>query len=60
MPNENVGIKKGITDKLEKLDEKGKVQKTTFFFPDLDVSVEASDEKEARCLAETKSKKNKK
>ena len=60
MPEEKVGIKAGITAKLETRDEEGKVQKTTFFFPDLDVSVEAADEKEARTLAEEKAAKIKK
>jgi len=56
MPDEKVGIKTGITAKLEKRDDKGKVLKTTFFFPDLDVSVEATDREEARELAENKVK----
>ena len=60
MPEEKVGIKAGITAKLETRDEEGKVKKTTFFFPDLDVSVEAADEKEARTLAEEKAAKIKK
>ena len=60
MPGEAVGIKAGITAKLESRDDEGKVKKTTFFFPDLGVSVEASDEKEARTLAEEKSAKLKK
>jgi hypothetical protein len=60
MPNENVGIKTGITAKLEKRDEKGKVEKTTFFYPDLDVSVEAENQEEARGIAESKVKDKKK
>ena len=60
MPEEKVGIKAGITAKLETRDEEGKVKKTTFFFPDLDVSVEALDQKEARELAEAKAAKIKK
>jgi len=60
MPEEKVGIKAGITAKLETRDEKGEVKKTTFFYPDLDVSVEAADEKEARKLAEEKAAKVKK
>ena len=57
MPDEKVGIKAGITAKLEKRDSEGKVEKTTFFFPDLDVSVESENEEEARKLAEVKAKK---
>ncbi len=57
MAEEKVGIKAGITAKLEKRDDKGKVKKTVFFFPDLDVSVEATDKEEARKLAEVKAKK---
>ena len=60
MPGEKVGIKTGITAKLVSKDDSGKVKKTTFFYPDLDVSVEAIDEKEARPLAEAKSVKIKK
>lgn len=52
MVQESVGIKTGITAKLESRDKKGKLQKTTFFFPDLDVSVEANSQEEARKLAE--------
>ena len=33
---------------------KGKVKKTTYFFPDLDVSVEAGSQEEAKELAEKK------
>ena len=57
MPNEKVGIKTGITAKLEKRDNKGKVVKTTYFFPDLGVSVEAENKEDARKLAEKKAKK---
>jgi hypothetical protein len=57
---EKVGIKAGIAAKLETRDNKGKVKKTTFFYPDLGVSVEAADEKEARGLAEEKAAKVKK
>ena len=60
MPNEKVGVKAGITAKLESKDEKGKVLKTTFFFPDLDVSVEAENQEQARGLAEAKAKGKKK
>jgi hypothetical protein len=56
MPNEKVKVKAGITAKLESKDKSGKI-KTTYFFPDLDVSVEASDAKEARKLAEKENKK---
>ena len=59
MPGEKVGIKAGISAKLENCDDGGKVLKTTFFFPDLDVSVEAVDKEEARELAEIKAKKKK-
>jgi len=57
---DKVGIKAGITAKLENRDKEGKVKKTTFFFPDLGVSVEATDKDEARKLAEAKAKKEKK
>ena len=60
MPDEKVGIKAGISAKLTSKDDAGKVKKITFFYPDLDVSVEAVDEKEARPLAEAKSAKLKK
>ena len=60
MPDEKIGIKTGITAKLESRDEEGKVEKTMFFFPDLGVSVEAADDKEARTLAEEKAAKVKK
>jgi hypothetical protein len=60
MPNESVGIKTGITAKLETRDEVGNVKKTTFFYPDLGVSVNASSEEEARELAEAKAAKVKK
>jgi len=53
---EKVGIKAGIEAKLEKRDEEGKVIKTTHFFPDLGVSVDVADPKEARELAEKKAK----
>jgi len=56
MPGEKVGIKTGITAKLVSKDDRGKVKKTTFFYPDLGVSVEASNEQEARPLAEAKAK----
>ena len=57
MAQEKVGIKTGITAKLESRDSKGKIKKTTYFFPDLDVSVEAESQEEARKIAEEKSKK---
>lgn len=59
MAEEKVGIKAGITAKLEKRDKEGKIKKTTFFFPDLDVSVEATNPEEARELAEKKAKRQK-
>ncbi len=60
MATDKVGIKAGIEAKLETKDKDGKVKKTTFFFPDLGVSVEATDRVEARKLAEAKAKKEKK
>jgi len=59
MAEDKVGIKAGITAKLEKRDKEGKLEKTVHFFPDLGVSVEATDSKEARKLAEAKAKKEK-
>ena len=59
MAEDKVGIKAGITAKLEKRDKDGKLEKTVHFFPDLDTSVEATDPKEARKLAEAKVKKAK-
>jgi len=59
MAEDKVGIKAGIAAKLEKRDKDGKLQKTVHFFPDLGVSVEATDPKEARKLAEEKAKKAK-
>ncbi len=60
MPDEAVGIKTGISIKKETVDVKtGEVKKTVYFFPDLDVSVEAVDPKEARALAEEKAKEKK-
>lgn len=56
MATDKVGIKAGISAKLEKRDKEGKLQKTVHFFPDLGVSVEATDQKEARKLAEAKAK----
>ena len=35
MPNEAVGIQAGMSIKKQTLDDKGKVPKTVFFFPDL-------------------------
>ena len=61
MPDEKIGIKTGITIKKEEVNpETGEVKKTTFFFPDLDVSVEAATAEEARVLAEEKAAKMKK
>jgi len=60
MASDQVGIKAGIAAKLEKRDKDGKIQKTVHFFPDLDTSVEATNVKEARKLAEEKVKKEKK
>jgi hypothetical protein len=56
MATEAVGIKAGVSIRKQTVDSAGKVQKTTFFFPDLNTSVEAVDAKEARELAETKAK----
>jgi len=52
MPAEAIGIKTGISIKKQTLDEKGKVKKTVFFFPDLDKSAEAETLEEAREIAE--------
>jgi len=57
MPDEKVGIKAGITAKLEKRDDAGKVVKTTFFFPDLGVSVEAKTKMKLENLRRRKPKK---
>jgi hypothetical protein len=57
MPEEKVGAKAGMSIKKEEKDKKGKTVKTTYFFPDLGVSVEAEDKDEARKLAEKKAKK---
>jgi len=57
MATEAVGIKDKVSIKKETLDEKGKVVKTTYFFPDLNVSVEASSPEEAKKLAEHEAKK---
>ena len=59
MAEEKVGIKTGISAKLEERDNKGKIKKTTYFFPDLNVSVEAETQAEALELAEAKAKANK-
>lgn len=59
MAEEAVGIKDKMSIKKETLDEKGKVVKTTYFFPDLGVSVEASSPEEAFKLAEKEAKKEK-
>ena len=59
MAEEAVGIKAGITAKLEKRDVAGKVEKTIYFFPDMGVSVDAADPKEAKKLAEAKVKERK-
>ena len=58
--DEKVGIKAGISAKLEKRDADGKLKKTVYFFPDLGQSVEATDQEEARELAEAKAEKAKK
>jgi hypothetical protein len=54
MVSEKVGIKAGMVAKLEKRDDDGNLKKTTYFFPDLGVSVEANSQEEARALAEKK------
>ena len=54
MPEEKVGIRAGMSIKKETINEEGGVEKTIYFFPDLDVSVEASNAEEARKLAEEK------
>ena len=59
MAEEAVGIKAGIEAKLDTRNDKGEIVKTEYFFPDLGVSVEAKDQKEALKLAEAKAKENK-
>jgi hypothetical protein len=54
MPNEAVGVQAGMSIRKQTLDDKGKVKKTVFFFPDLNKSVEAETMKEARAIAEGK------
>lgn len=58
MPNESVGIQAGMSIKKQTLDDKGKVKKTVFFFPDLNESAEAETLEEAREIAEKKVKKS--
>jgi len=57
MANEKVGMKDSMSIKKETLDKEGKVIKTTHFFPDLGVSVEAASQEEALKLAKAKAKK---
>jgi len=59
MAEEAVGIQAGMSIKKQTVDNKGKVEKTVFFFPDLDTSVEAETVEEARKLAEEKVKEKK-
>ena len=47
MANEKVSIKDEISIKKETVDEKGRVVKTTYFFPDQGESVEAASHEEA-------------
>ncbi|MEA2056480.1 MAG: hypothetical protein U9O78_02050 [Patescibacteria group bacterium] len=58
MPNEKVKTTDELSIKKETVDKKGKVKKTTFFFPTYGVSVEAKDQKEALKLAKKKAKNN--
>jgi hypothetical protein len=60
MPNEAVGIQAGMSIKKQTLDDKGKVTKTVFFFPDLSESAEAETIEEAREIAEAKKKEKEK
>ena len=59
MAEESVGIQAGMSIKKQTLDDKGKVIKTVYFFPDLDTSAEAETMEEARKLAEEKVKEKK-
>jgi hypothetical protein len=59
MPNEAVGIQAGMSIKKQTLDDKGKVTKTMFFFPDLNESAEAETIEEAREIAEARKEKKK-
>jgi len=59
MAEEKVGIKAGMSIKKETVSPEGKVEKTVYFFPDLDVSVEASSQEEARKIAEERAAKAK-
>ena len=56
MASEKVGISDEISIKKTTLDDKGVVAKTTFFFPDKGVSVEASSQEEALRLLNSKVK----
>jgi hypothetical protein len=56
MPEEKVGTKAGMFIKKEEKDKSGKTIKTTFFFPDLGVSVNAETMEEAQMLAKKKAK----
>ena len=55
MASEKVGISEEMSIKKTTISEKGAVVKTTFFFPDKGVSIEASSYEEAlRLLKEVK------
>ena len=56
MASEAVGIKDEISMKKTTINDKGEVAKTTFFFPDKGVSVEASSMEEALKLLSSKMK----
>jgi hypothetical protein len=47
MASEKVGISEEMSIKKTTLNEKGEVAKTTYFFPDKGVSIEASSYEEA-------------
>lgn len=51
MANENLNIKDEISIKKETVNNEGKATKTTYFFPDLGVSVEAPSYEEALKIA---------
>jgi hypothetical protein len=56
MPEEKVKAKARMSIRKEEKNESGKTVKTTFFFPDLDVSVDAENMEEAQRLAKKKAK----
>ena len=56
MANEKMDIKDEIAIKKTTINEKGEASKTTFFFPDKGVSIEASSIEEAIKLLNSKVK----